>query len=176
MWCRFRATGKVLYPRSRILKKKILIHRLGEHVAQVGAHLKHGVLGAGFCQLVHVHLKRESIEVLQWNFAEVIQNVRLDQTLLGLCCFFLPVPFLEREVAVPAKPVEAYNTFTYSAQSAPGLLSYYNLSGSGTTVGQIENSQVSLEVTPVSGSPTILSLTDSPSASVLFPPTAPWPP
>ena len=69
------------------------------------------------------------------------------------------------------------NTFTYSAQSAPGLLSNYNLAASGTTVAQIEtfspptnSPRVSLEVTPVSGSPTILSLPNSSVNSVLLSP------
>jgi hypothetical protein len=69
------------------------------------------------------------------------------------------------------------HSFTYSGQSAPGLLSDYTLSASGTTVGQIEafgstgsSPNLSLEITPVSGSPTILSLTPSPSPSVLLSP------
>ena len=69
------------------------------------------------------------------------------------------------------------NTFSYSGQSAPGLLSDFTLSGSGTTVGQIENdgssgtsTNLSLQITPVSGSPAIFSLAPSPSGSVLLSP------
>jgi hypothetical protein len=65
------------------------------------------------------------------------------------------------------------NAFTYSGQSAPGLLSYYDLSASGTTVGQFESIAsvgYSLEITPVSGSPTILSQTPLPTPSVLLSP------
>ena len=69
------------------------------------------------------------------------------------------------------------NTFSYSGQSAPGLLSGYNLSASGATVGQIEtfgstgnSPNYSLEITPISGSPTTLSLAPSPSGTVLLSP------
>lgn len=51
---------------------------------------------------------------------------------------------------------------------ATGLLSGFTLSGSGTTLGQIQGS--TLEVTPVSGTPVILSLTPSPSTTVLLSP------
>ncbi len=51
---------------------------------------------------------------------------------------------------------------------ATGLLSGFTLSGSGTTLGQIQGS--TLEVTPISGTPVILSLTPSPSTTVLLSP------
>ena len=69
------------------------------------------------------------------------------------------------------------NSFTYSDQSAPGLLSDFTLSGSGTTLGQIETYAVnnsattSLQIAPVSGGPAILSLTPSnQSGSILLSP------
>jgi hypothetical protein len=77
--------------------------------------------------------------------------------------------------SIPAGTIS--NTFSYSSQSAPGLLFNYNLSASGSTVGQIENfgstgssPDYSLEITPIDGSPTILSLAPSPSGTVLLSP------
>ena len=60
------------------------------------------------------------------------------------------------------------NTLSYSSQSAYGLLSDFTLSESGTTLGQVMLTQASgwactMQVTPVSGSPTIWSR-----------PLAPW--
>ena len=69
------------------------------------------------------------------------------------------------------------STFAYSAQSAPGLLTDFDLSASGGTVAQIEtfgtngnSPNYSLQIKPVSGSPTILSLAPSPSGSVVLSP------
>jgi hypothetical protein len=69
------------------------------------------------------------------------------------------------------------NTFNYSAL---GLLTNYNLSASGTTLEQIENTIrilptqdtqiIYLEITPVSGSPTILSLSVNSSGYALLSP------
>ncbi len=70
------------------------------------------------------------------------------------------------------------NSLTYSSQSAPGVLTDFTLSGSATTLGQIEdyqpNNQVNnytLQVTPISGSPAIFSVTPQyPYGSILLSP------
>ncbi|MFZ0392557.1 MAG: putative Ig domain-containing protein [Terracidiphilus sp.] len=69
------------------------------------------------------------------------------------------------------------NSFAFTAQSAPGLLTDFNLAASGATIAQIEtfgtsgsSPGYSLEIEPVSGSPTILSLAPSPSGTVLLSP------
>jgi hypothetical protein len=56
------------------------------------------------------------------------------------------------------------STFTYSGQSAPGLLADFTLSGSGTTFGQIQafvpsngTANYTLQVAPVAGGPAIWS-------------------
>jgi hypothetical protein len=66
------------------------------------------------------------------------------------------------------------DTFSYSSQSAPGLLTAFTLSASGATLGQIIGS--TSQVTPVSGSPVIWSCTaanqnvNGCSASILLSP------
>jgi hypothetical protein len=75
------------------------------------------------------------------------------------------------------------NDFTYSGQSAPGLLFDFALSGSGTTLGQIQaysptngTTDFTLQVTPVSGgapiwsSPASISSTQSMTPSILLSP------
>jgi hypothetical protein len=66
------------------------------------------------------------------------------------------------------------NTFSYSSTASPESLVSFTLSGSGTILGQvvspINGSNSMLQVAPVSGGPSILSLTSSPSSSMLLSP------